>query len=271
MPGVRLTRAEQMECRNLGRMRILAPNCTVPSLSAIKPAVSTLFQIWICVYWFWRFCYNLGLVTVDIKKFADDTSVPNLKLEILFCPCVKCGCNKIFLPITNVIHQIIGGNVSQYEYRRESNRIYMSTDGTKAKSWMKRSIGNPKHYPYAPILRPLPPSSRKGHIGTTRCKNHPRLARARYLLVKPKEIITKMSRKLFFLLSPSAVLFYFLFTVRVPHKKTINLLFTDHQEIVSRRGLFTTHVRLVARESKWCTLYDWRATKMLANDTFYLP
>lgn len=54
-----------------------------------------------------------------------------------------------------------------------------------------------------------------------------------------------MSRKLFFLLSPSAVLFYFLFTVRVPHKKTINLLFTDHQEIVSRRGLFTTHVSLV--------------------------
>lgn len=35
---------------------------------------------------------------------------------------------------------------------------------------MKRSIGNPKHYPYAPILRPLPPSSGKGHIGTTRCK-----------------------------------------------------------------------------------------------------
>jgi hypothetical protein len=35
---------------------------------------------------------------------------------------------------------------------------------------MKRSIGNPKHYPYAPILRPLPPSSRKGHIGTTRRK-----------------------------------------------------------------------------------------------------
>lgn len=38
---------------------------------------------------------------------------------------------------------------------------------------MKRSIGNPKHYPYAPILRPLPPSSRKGHIGTTRCKTFP--------------------------------------------------------------------------------------------------
>lgn len=38
---------------------------------------------------------------------------------------------------------------------------------------MKRSIGNPKHYPYAPILRPLPPSSRKGHIATTRCKVTP--------------------------------------------------------------------------------------------------
>lgn len=79
-----------------------------------------------------------------------------------------------------------------------------------------------------------------------------------------------MSRKLFFLLSPSAVLFYFLFTVRVPHKKTINLLFTDHQEIVSRRGLFTTHVSLVP-ESKWCTLYDWRALKCYANDTILSP
>lgn len=88
-----------------------------------------------------------------------------------------------------------------------------------------------------------------------------RPAPARCRLVNPSEIITKMSRKLFFLLSPSAVLFYFLFTVRVPHKKTINLLFTDHQEIVSRRGLFTTHVRLVADESKWCTLYDWRDRK----------
>lgn len=39
------------------------------------------------------------------------------------------GGNKIFLPVTNVIHHIIGENVSQYEYRRESNRIYMSTDG----------------------------------------------------------------------------------------------------------------------------------------------
>lgn len=86
-------------------------------------------------------------------------------------------------------------------------------------------------------------------------------ARTRASLVKRSEIITKMSRKLFFLLSPSAVLFYFLFTVRVPHKKTINLLFTDHQEIVSRRGLFTTHVRVVAYDSKWCTLYDWRARK----------
>lgn len=41
---------------------------------------------------------------------------------------------------------------------------------------MKRCIGNPKHYPYAPILRPLPPSSRKGHIGTTRCKTFPSLS-----------------------------------------------------------------------------------------------
>lgn len=38
---------------------------------------------------------------------------------------------------------------------------------------MKRSIGNPKHYPYAPSLRPLPPSTRKGHIRTTRCKTFP--------------------------------------------------------------------------------------------------
>lgn len=144
-----------------------------------------------------------------------------------------------------VIQQVMGGNVDQDEYRRrESNPIYMSTGCTKTKSWMKRSIGNPKHYPYASSLRPLPPSTRKGHIRTTRCK-HPRLTPARTKLVKASEIITKMSRKLFFLLSPSAVLFYFLFTVRVPHKKTINLLFTDHQEIVSRRGLFTTHVCLV--------------------------
>lgn len=109
---------------------------------------------------------------------------------------------------------------------------------------MKRSIGNPEHYPYAAILRPLPhPVERVTSLRHAVKRSHP--APARDAPIKPSEIITKMSRKLFFLLSPSAVLFYFLFTVRVPHKKTINLLFTDHQEIVSRRGLFTTHVRLV--------------------------
>lgn len=133
---------------------------------------------------------------------------------------------------------------------------------------MERSIGNPEHYPYAPILRPLPhPVERV--TSPRHAVNSPRPARSRYKLVNPSEIITKMSRKLFFLLSPSAVLFYFLFTVRVPHKKTINLLFTDHQEIVSRRGLFTTHVCLVpywqararcgaerAGSQSKCTLYD---------------
>lgn len=125
----------------------------------------------------------------------------------------------------------------------------MSTGCTKTKSWMKRSIGNPKHYPYAPILRPLPHRVERVTFVRHAVKRF-YLTLARVELVKPREIITKMSRKLFFLLSPSAVLFYFLFTVRVPHKKTINLLFTDHQEIVSRRGLFTTHVRLVAGKGR---------------------
>lgn len=98
---------------------------------------------------------------------------------------------------------------------------------------------------------------------------HPRPALTLTKLVKASEIITKMSRKLFFLLSPSAVLFYFLFTVRVPHKKTINLLFTDHQEIVSRRGLFTTHVRLVA-ESPSDAHFTIGAPVNWGNDTFYL-
>lgn len=136
---------------------------------------------------------------------------------------------------------------------------------------MKRSVGNRKHYPYAPILRPLPPSSGKGHISTTHRKVLLSLALAGFA-VKQSEIITKMSRKLFFLLSPSAVLFYFLFTVRVPHKKTINLLFTDHQEIVSRRGLFTTHVRDAARRERpnerTDALFTIGATVKCTDDTF---
>lgn len=128
---------------------------------------------------------------------------------------------------------------------------------------MKRSIGNPKHYPYAPILRPLPhPVERVTAL--RHAVKRPPLARTRRKRIRRNGIINKMSRKLFFLLSPSAVLFYFLFTVRVPHKKTINLLFTDHQEIVSRRGLFTTHVLLVAR-----AVYEGPLTQRMIH--FYLP
>lgn len=119
----------------------------------------------------------------------------------------------------------------------------------------ERSI-EPKTLSLCSHFMTFTPFNLKGHTKTTVTETSPSLL--------PEELSLKTERdnhedesKIIFLLSPSAVHFYFLFTVRVPHKKTINLLFTDHQEIVSRRGLFTTHVALTL--GVWLSLDEWSA------------
>lgn len=73
---------------------------------------------------------------------------------------------------------------------------------------MKRSIGNPEHYPYAPILRPLPPSRGKGHIAATRCKTSPSRSHTERARKRERDNHEDESKIIFFIITIGGALLF---------------------------------------------------------------
>lgn len=75
---------------------------------------------------------------------------------------------------------------------------------------MNRRVTIQRHYPYAPILRPLPPSILKGHTEATRRKLSPSPSRTKESRKRERDDHRDESKIIFFIITiGGAVLFPF--------------------------------------------------------------